>query len=264
MTFDPFQLESGLIGNVDITVTDAAFTHRLEAFDPTKLELHLTVEVQGDDGGEQVIYLGCGDGWETNDDGATATREDGKERNFHQNTKVGEFFAGLVKVMGEDAAADKAIRGRVQEFPTGPREAGFWKGLQLHVARESRKGGGEISDYDVLVIDGFNGIQGAGGTKATAKKAAAPAKKAAKKAAPAAKEPTPSEVAAGGLTDEIRAKLDDIADESADHDSFMEAAMAAIPEASTDDAVKAAIADDGEGSIWKDAVARYEASVAQG
>jgi hypothetical protein len=44
----------------------------------------------------------------------------------------------------------------------------------------------------------------------------------------------------------------------------MEAALAQVPEASTDDAVKAAIMDDGEGSIWQDAVARYEASQAEG
>lgn len=36
--------------------------------------------------------------------------------------------------------------------------------------------------------------------------------------------------------------------------------MAQVPEASTDEAVKAAVADDGEGSIWQDAVERYQAS----
>lgn len=258
MAYDPFQKETGLIGNVDLAIEDAIFTHRLEAFDPTKLELHLTVMVEGDEGGEQVLYLGCGDGWETNDDGQTAVREDGKERNFHANTKAGEFFNSLVDLMASNPACDKELRARISEFPTGSREAGFWKGLRLHVDRETRKGGGEISDFDVLVVSEFLGTTGAG--KASGAKKAAPAKKATKKAAAAAKKDTTG----GGLTDEIRAKLDDIADESSDHDAFMERAFAEVPEASTDDAVKAAVADDGEGSIWKDAVARYEASVAEG
>lgn len=253
MVYDPFQRESGLLGNVDVVIRDAEFTHRLEAFDPTKLELHLTVLVEGDDGGEQVLFLGCGDGWETNDNGKTAVREDGKERNFHANTKAGEFFNSLVDLMGSDPACDKELRARVSSHPTGSRDAEFWKGLKLHVDRVTRKGGGEIGDFDVLVVDGFNGVEGGAG------KAAGATKKAAKKAAPASKK---AEAAEGGVTDEIRARLDEIADASADHDSFMEAAMAQVPEASTDDAVKAAVADDAEGSIWQDAIARYNASVA--
>ncbi len=254
MTYDPLRLESGLIGNTDIEIRDAIFTNRLDAFDPTKLELHLTVKPADEE--ETTLYLGCGGGWETQDGGTTAVREDGADRNFHGQTKVGEFFGGLLKVMATDAKADKAIRARVAEFPLGPRDAAFWKGLNVHIDREQRKGGGEVGDFEVLVIDGFNGV---GEAKAGgAKKAAAPAKKAAKKAAPAAAK------SGGGVTAEIRAKLDAIADASGDHDEFMEAAMAQVPEASTDDDVKAAVADDGDGSIWKDAVARYEAAVAAG
>lgn len=259
MPYDPFQLESGLIGNVDVTITDAVFTHRPDSFDHGQtLELHLTMQPEGEE--EVVQFFRCGDGWETNDKGRTAEREDGTDRNFHANTKVGELFKGLVNLMAEDREADKAIRERVKEFPLGPRDADFWKGLKVHLTRETRKGGGEIGDYEVLVIDGFNGIEGGsgggGGRAGGAKKAAAPAKKATKKASgagPAKK--------AGGLTDDIRAKLDVIADESADHDSFMERAFAEIPEASTDDDVKAAIGQDEsvEGSIWADAIARYEA-----
>lgn len=252
MTYDPFRLETGLLGNADIEVLDAVFTNRLEAFDPTKLELDLTVQVEGDDGGETIVFLGCGDGWEAADGGQRAVREDGKERGFHQNTKVGEFFAGLVDIMGKDAACDKAMRARVEDYPLGPREVGFWKGLKVHVDREKRKGGGDVGDYEVLVIDGFNGVAG-GKAAGAAKKATGAAKKA------AAKVEKPS----GGLSDAIRATLDEIADASADHDSFMEAAFAQVPEASTDDAVKAAVSDDGEGSIWADAIARYEASQAE-
>lgn len=256
MTYDPFRGESGLLDNTDLVVRDAIFTNRLDAFEPTKLELHLTVDVAGEDGGEQVIYLGCGDGWETLDDGRTATRTDNKDRNFHQSTRIWAFFGGLVKVMGDNPAANKAVRARAEEFPLGPRDAEFWKGLNVHVEREGRKGGGDIGDYEVLVVDAFNGYEGDAAGKATGSaKKAAPAKKAAKKAAAA---PAKS----GGLTDDIRAQLDAIADASADHDAFMEAAIAAVPEATSDDEVKAAVADDtSEDGIWKQAVARYEASV---
>jgi hypothetical protein len=252
MGFDPFKLESGLLDNADVTFTDAEFTNRLDSFDPTKLELHLTTLVEGDDGGEQVLFFGCGDGWEATDKGQSAVREDGKERSFHVNTKVGELFKSIISLMDDDKALDKELRGRLKDYPNGPREAGFWKGLKFHLEREDRKGGGEVGDYQVLVATAFNGVKGgakAGPAKGAAKKAAAP------KAAPKAE---------GGVTDAIRAALDEIADASADHDSFMEAALAQVPEASTDDAVKAAIMDDGEGSIWQDAVARYEASQAEG
>lgn len=253
MGFDPFKLESGLLDNVDVTITDAEFTNRLDAFDPTKLELHLTCLVDGEDGGEQVLFFGCGDGWEASDKGQTAIREDGKERNFHVNTKVGELFKTMVGLMDGDKALDKELRNRLGDYPTGPREAGFWKGLKLHLDREDRKGGGEVGDYAVIVASAYNGVQGGGSGKAKAatKKAAKPA---ASKAAAAEAE------AEGGITSAIRKALDDIADASADHDSFMEAAYAQVPETSSDDVVKAAVGDDGEGSIWADAVARYEAT----
>lgn len=249
MPYDPFQRETGLLGNVDIIVRDFEFTNRLEAQDPTKLEGHMTVLVEGDDGGEQVVFLGCGEGWSTNDGGKTAERDDGKDRNFHANTKMGELFNSLVDLMETDPECDKVLRERVKTYPTGSREAGFWKGLKFHVERKTRKGSGEIPDFDVLIATGFNGVEGGG--------KAAPAKKAAKKAAAAKPK---AEAAAGGVTDEIRAKLDEIADASADHDSFMEAALAQVPEASTDDEVKAAVADQGDGSIWQDAIERYNAS----
>ena len=253
MAFDPFKLESGLLGNVDVTINDAEFINDPAYNNGQTLQLSLTMLVEGDDGGERVENFSCGDGWETNDGGKTAVREDGKDRNFNGQSTIGLLFGGLVDVMGEDPACDKAIRARVSEFPLGPREAGFWKGLKVHLDRIEKDYGGEIGKREKLVVDGFNGIVGAGGTGGKATGAAKKASGATKKAAAKAEE-------SGGMTAKIRATLDDIADASADHDGFMEAAFAQVPEASSDEAVKAAIADQGEGSIWADAVARYEAS----
>lgn len=256
MAYDPFAVETGLLGNVDVTFTDAEFTNRLDSFSPEKLELHLTMLVEGDDGGEQVQYLGCGDGWEAADKGQRAVREDGTERNFHANTKAGELMGSIVKLMGEDGKLDKELRARLSAHPTGFREAGFWKGLKFHIERSERKGGGDVKDYAVLVATAYNGTQGSGASGGAAGKA----KAATKKAAPAAAKAAPAGGEEGGVTAAIRKQLDDIADASGDHDSFMEAAFAQVPEASTDDAVKAAVADDEAGSIWADAVARYEAT----
>lgn len=249
MTYDPFKPETGLLDDNNVTIVDAEFVNRLEANDSTKLELHLTVLDEDGDGGEQVLYFGCGKGWEQVDKGQRAVREDGAEKNFHANTKAGELMGSIVKLMGSDKVLDKEMRTRLSAHPTGFREAGFWKGLRLHLASETRKGGSEIGDYSVLVATGFNGTVGG--------KAAGKAAGATKKAA--AKKDTPAPAVSGGVTAEVRAKLDEIADASADHDSFMEAAFAQVPEASSDADVKAAVADDGDGSIWADAVARYEA-----
>lgn len=257
MTFDPLKLNTGLMDNEDVTITDAIFRTDPEFRDGQVLFGDFTLRTE--DGDETNQWFACGNGWETTDDGATAVREDGREINFNNRCKIGEFFNGLVKVMGEDAKADKAIRERVTQFPLGPRDTGFWKGLKLHVDSQERKGdGAEISDYNVLVITGFNGIEGsagaapAGATKKAAKKASGATRKAA--AAP------PAEEAAEDVLAKVRAQLDEIADASEDHDAFMEAAFANVPEASSDETVKAAVSDGGEGSIWADAVARYAAA----
>lgn len=251
MPKDVFTFSSGLLEDADVVVRDAIFANDPEYDNGQTTFLQLDLLVKGDDGGEQVERFSCGKNWETNDGGKTVVREDGKDTTWNKNTKVARLLGGLVGIMGEDAACDKAIRARLDQFPAGPYEAGFWKGLDVHVARETVHAGGEIGDYEVLVIDGFNGIEGGG--------KAAPAKRASKKAAAAAKP-----AASGGLTDAIKAKLDEIADASADHDSFMETALAEVPEASTDADVKAAVADNGEGSLWAEAVARYEALSAEG
>lgn len=260
MAFDPFKNETGLLDNADVTVLEAVFTRRADSFDHgQKLELHLTLAVEGDEGGEQIQFLSCGDGWDTLDDGVTAVREDGKERGFHANNKIGILWGSLVGLMADNKECDKVLRERVSQYETGPRDTRLWTGLKFHIDRETRKGGSEIGDYEVLVASSFNGVEGGSG-----KKAAAPAKKASgatKKASGATKAKAP-----GGVTDAIRATLDLIADESADHDSFMERAFAEVPEASSDEAVKAAVAEDGDvaGSIWADALVRYQAAVDAG
>lgn len=257
MAYDPLKLTSGLLDDADLIVRDAIFRNDPEYNNGQTYFLELTWLEEGED--ETTERFGCGKGWETNDGGLTAEREDGREINFHKNSKIGELFGGLVEVIGKDAKAKQAIVERLKQYPLGPRDAGFWKGLMFHVHREERKSrDAEIGDWEVLVIDAFNGIEG---DKAPAK-AAAPAKKAAKKAAPKAAEPAADDTPA--LDPAIVEQLDVIADESADHDSFMERAIAEIPEVSANADLKAAVMDnEAEDGIWKRAVARYEALAAQ-
>lgn len=248
---DVFKLSSGLTDDVDVTFRDPVFRVDPEYNNGQTLFLDVTLVEHGDDGGEHQERFGCGKGWETNDGGKTATREDGRETTFNKNSKIGRLIGSLVGVMDKDPNAAKAIQGRVKEVEDGPYAAAFWKGMQGHLMRETVKGGAEIGDYDVLVFSEIKAFEG-GKATGTAKKASG----AARKAAGGTKGGDD-----GGLTVKLRATLDDIADASADHDSFMEAAFAQVSEASSDDAVKAAITDDGEGSIWQDALDRYQATL---
>lgn len=255
MAYDPLSVSSGLLDDADVIVRDAVFRNDPEYNHGQTYFLELTWQVDGED--EQTERFGCGKNWEASDDGQSAVREDGREQAFHKNSKLGELFGGLLTVMKSDDKANIAIRDRVKQYPRAAAEAGFWKGLMFHVHRETRHSkDADIDDWDVLVIDGFNGIEGAG-----AKKAAAPAKKATKKAAAKPAE----ETAEPSIDPALLEKLDLIADESANHDEFMERAIAEIPEVSADATLKAAVMDDqGEDGIWKRAVARYEAIAAQG
>lgn len=250
MTFDPLKLSSGLLDDDDVTFSDAIFRTDAEFRDGQVLFLDATLLTS--DGDETNKYFGTGNGWET-DDGTTANREDGRDINFNKKSAIGEAFGGLVACMKDDPKADKAVRERLKDHPLGPRDAGFWKGLKCHVTAVDRKGGGEVDDYQALIIDKFYGWDGAAGG---AKKAATPAKKAAKKAA--AKPKAEAAADEGGVSDEIRERLIAIGLEADSHEEFMEAAFTDVPEASSDAAVKAAVSDGGEGSIWAEAVALYE------
>lgn len=259
MPFDPLKLSSGLLDDDDVVIRDAIFRTDPEFRDGQVLFLDATLL---DSNGEETNqFFGTGNGWETNDDGATAAREDGRDINFNGKAKIGELFGGLVKVMKEDGKADKAIRDRIKQHPLGPREAAFWKGLMVHVTAQDRKGGGEVDDYTALVIDGFNGIEGdAGKAKGATTKKATKAAGATKKAAAPKAEPTSDGATLDDLDPAIRAKLDEIADASDDHDAFMERAYTEVPEAGSDTLVRTIISDGGEGSLWAEAVARYQAA----
>lgn len=273
MPKDLFKGDSGLLDNADITITDAIFTFDPEYRDGQVLRLELTAQEEGEE--EVIIKLGCGTGWTTEDKGQTAVREDGRDKAFNNNTAAAIFFAGkrdadgnvhkgIQGAMDDDRKIAQAVEAKVAETKgLGPYSVDFWKGLQVHVDQIPVAYGGEIGNMDQLTITEVKGWVGSSAKAAPAKAAAKTAKKATKAAAkPAEKaEPAePEETPEPGMSDELRAKLDALADECENPDEFAERAIAEIPEVADDDALLAAVKDQAPGSIWDDAVERYEAA----
>lgn len=255
MAFDPFNLSSGLPEG-DMKITDAIFAFDPEYQNGQALRGEFTVMTED---GEATVKLGCGNNWTTRDKGVTCEHESKPDANFNKNSGMGMFFGGakdtngvqhggLVGLMSSDPAVEKALLAKVKEVPLGPRDRNFWIGMQIHVSRIDVDFRGEIGVLERTIIDGFNGFEGA----TTPAKAKAAAKKAPAKAAAKAE-------ASGGLTVELKAKLDALADECENSDEFAERAFAEIPEASGDDAVKAAVLDLSPEGIWEQAVERYNA-----
>lgn len=231
-TFDPWATTTGLVDDVTVTITDAYF-----AFDPgyndgQTLLLKILGNTDDPENPEFDQFFPCGNGWETADKGATATREDGKKKGFNRNSGYGMFFMRAIQ-----AGAGDVLKSRGT-----PMEAAVWKGLTFHMKRESIDFGGEIGKKDRILPDQFfpEGIGGsAAGTPSTATPAGTrPGVAAAETAAPAGPrraDPGP-EPAAGGatgatggtldLTVPMRAKLKVAARNAGSHDGFIEAAYA--------------------------------------
>lgn len=251
MTFDPFKMSEGLLDDVDVWVDEFRFEFNPDYNNGETLVGVAVISSDDDDveSGTELMFS-CGDGWTTNDGGNTAEREDGKEKTFNARSAMGMFAAGAIGV------AEDVMRARYDNDGTTPMMGAMYVGLGFHLDTQEVDYGGEIGKRGRLVPTAFLGEKGKSG--GAAKKAAAPAKKAAKKAAGATKKAAPKDE--GGVPAEVKATLDGIADECENHDEFMERAMSELdPDVITPD-VEAAIADSEDGSIWDEAVKRYEAA----
>lgn len=269
--FDPFAPSTGLPDDFDAVVKAAWFEFDPEFNNGQSLVLKLTLQTDAEDFGNDGngtgdLLLSTGKGWTTNDRGETAVREDGKgNKGFHQSTAYHLWIDGAIKCDGAEKVLRSAERG-------DPRKASMWVGTAWHINRKTISYGGEIGDKDKLVPTKFLGtandlreIQAGGGASsgspasgpAAAQKPAAVAKKVpgvVKKAAPSGVATT-----ATGVDAELRAQLKAIALGAESHEQFVEQAfeLAAVSE---DDAAQQAVMDGGEGSIWAEAVAEYEAA----
>lgn len=251
MTFDPFKMSEGLLDDVDVWIDEFRFEFNPDYNNGETLVGVAVISSDDDDveSGTELMFS-CGDGWTTNDGGNTAEREDGKEKTFNARSAMGMFAAGAIDV------AEDVMRARYDNDGTTPMMGAMYVGLGFHLDIQEVDYGGEIGKRGRLVPTAFLGEKGKSG--GAAKKAAAPVKKAAKKAAGATKKAAPKDE--GGVPENVKSTLDAIADECENHDEFMERAMSELdPDVITPD-VEAAIADSEDGSIWDEAVKRYEAA----
>lgn len=258
MTFDPFKMSEGLLDDVDVWIDEFRFEFNPDYNNGETLVGVAVISSDDDDveSGTELMFS-CGDGWTTNDGGNTAEREDGKDKTFNARSAMGMFAAGAIGV------AEDVMRGRYDSDGTTPMMAAMYVGLGFHLEIQEVDYGGEIGKRGRLVPTAFLGEKGKTSGKATgaAKKATGAAKAggATKKASGVTKKKA-APADEGGVPADVKARLDGIADECENHDEFMERAMSELdPDVITPE-VEAAIADAEDGSIWDEAVKRYEAA----
>lgn len=251
---DPFQWDTGLLDDVDVTVLKPWFEHDEEYQDGDPLVLKLQVDVEGDDYDEPYdLMFSCGESFTTKDSGKTAERVDGTDRNFNQKSSV---VIMLDSILATDEGR-KVLVERYENDGITPQHAAMYDRLKFHLGRIDVDYGGDIGVLPRMICETFLGVageDGSGAAKAKAKPAAA-AKKGAAKAKPKAKakaEPEP-EAEAPALDDETDKVLSDLADECTTHDEFMERAMAEYELSSE---AEEGIQSDADDSIWGRSVAR--------
>lgn len=301
--FDPFQLSTGLPEKLDICIQQAWFEFDPEYNNGQTLIMKMEVESTDDEfgeGGKGVIMYPCGNGWDQEQQGAVAVREDGTSKGFNQQSGYGLFIGAAIQCDG----AEPVLRG---ENRGDPRAAAMWVNTCWHLERVERDYGGDIGKRSRLLPKQFLGegssihavgvpgaakaggvtkvagpTKAAGVTKAAAiKKAAGPVQKVAgaTKAAGAVKKaagpgPTPpaaapvaelppednGEVEGFGPDHPLWQPLYDLAMASADHTSFVEAAFGGVDGVAGVPDIEQAVMADGDGSLWVQVMADYAAS----
>jgi hypothetical protein len=199
-TFDPFSPETGLIDDFDFTVDSAWFTTDAAYNNGETLLLKLNGPTDNPDQPETTLQYSCGSGWEAEDNGKRAVREDGKRRRFNQSSGIWKLVDAAM-----NAGAGDALRSRGT-----PMEASMWVGLRFHMKRVEQ-GEGDFKTTRPLPVS-FLGTVGEGSAAA----------------APAAASSTPAPTAAAngaGLSKVLEIKLKKLAKEAATHEDFIVAAF---------------------------------------
>lgn len=252
MVFDPFKMSEGLIDDVDIFIDDFSFEFDPEYNKGDTLVGKAVISSDDDEveNGTELLFA-CGTGWTSNDQGATAEREDGKEKTFNNGSKMGLFAASCINV------AEDVMRARYEaDNDVTPMSGKMYIGLGFHVEIREYNYSGEIGKKNYLAATKFLGDRsdGAKPASSTTKKASA--------AKPKGKAKAKAEPEAGssdGIDADVLKQLDAIADDCENHDEFMERAMAEVdPDAMTAE-VEEAIADTSEDdptTIWNRAIER--------
>lgn len=149
-TFNPWETESGLPDDFNLTVTRSWFAKDARYKDGEVLLLHWegTVEKDGEEEElETPIIFPCGSGWESYDGGKTAEHEKGRKR-FIGSSIYGRLIERCTKELGMMDLMLK--RG-------APTTAAVWEGLKFHMKREKIEFGSKLEPIERLMPDKFLG-----------------------------------------------------------------------------------------------------------
>ena len=250
--FDPFKLSDGLpLADVDAEISAVEFRFDT-AYSADACVAAITF--QPDEGEEQEQLYSCGKNWEPVDRGAAAAHESGKTSlMFNKSSNIGRFLTALY-------ACDGFVEAAQETGDFDPRTAASLVGLRVHLGSDTyttmNPSTGVEKERSIIVPTEYLGTSEE--DEAPAKKA--PAKKAAAKKAPA-KGPSAIEKKQLALIETLREEeggeeiidaLTELAGESEDHESFMEAAMDVDGVADSEAAQQVAMSSKA-GSIWAQA-----------
>ena len=251
--YDPYALGSGLpLADTDATITAMDFRFDT-AYSADACVAAITFTP--DEGEDQEQLYSCGKGWEPLDRGREAGHVSGRSLNFNAQSNYGRFLAAAYELDGFlDDCREAGVVPTSIEMLLGKR---FHLGT-LEISTKNPSTGVE-SVKSLIVPTEYYG-EGEEGEEdedeAPAKKA--PAKKAAAKAPAkaAAKAPSAIEKKQIALIEQLEeedadlvAALRELAEESEDHESFMEAAMELEGVAESEVAQQVAMSSKA-GSIW--------------
>lgn len=151
--FDPFAGSTGLPDKLDVVVQEAWFEFDPEYNNGQTLLARFNVDTTDDSFGENgkgIIQYACGNGWEAEDQGQRAVREDGGQKGFNVNTAYQLFIAAAIECDGAEAVLRSEGRG-------DPRYAPMWVGTAWHLERKEKDYGGEIGKISRLLPTAFLG-----------------------------------------------------------------------------------------------------------
>lgn len=211
---------SGLAESYTAEVEDAYFDYDPEYRDGDIPQLYLelgnvTTEDEVDLDDTQTQRFGTGNGWEVVDNGGAVEHESGRNKQFHEKTRLGILINRVVEIGAVDAIAERGT----------PQEAGVWKGLKIKFERHTEDYGkidGEEVKVDFMLPVEI--VAEGGGSKSKAK----------------------------GGNKALVAKLTKLAKNSDDHDTFLDAALE-IDGVTEDDDLFEQVSDDSDAGFYAQA-----------
>lgn len=215
---EAWETETGLLDEYQGTITRSWFATDARYNDGNTIMLHWEIATNDPEFPEVTEKFPCGSGWDSRDGGKTIAHELGKVK-FNKNSIYGRIVDRLTKADGSLHDALTTIKGRGR-----PTSADIWEGLTFHFKREEHNYGGDIGVKSRVMPLKFVGLDAQVSTEST-KAEAAPA-------------------ATTEIDPVVAAKLRKAVTDAANHQEFVDAAMA-VDGVVGDDDLLASIVDDG-------------------